>query len=130
LYYLSGDYHPDNLNTDSLPRHHFHVATDDSESDALSIQYDDGDINRVLGGEAALSPASYEFENKPTHSKRTEKLKNIQLIRSFTTKNHFRRDIEGTTFSSKTVISKNWRKMFLSHLFLPLLSGTTGRGSL
>ena len=80
LYYLSGDYHPDNLNTDSLPRHRFHVATDDSESDALSIQYDDGDINRVLGGEAALSPASYEFENKPTHSKGTEKLKNIQSI--------------------------------------------------
>ncbi|OWF41103.1 uncharacterized protein LOC110462969 [Mizuhopecten yessoensis] len=64
-FYLSGDYHPDYLNTDSLPRKH-HLLEERSESEGVSGQYDDGDIAIILD-EKLTAQTNVEVHNTRPH---------------------------------------------------------------
>ncbi|XP_060071296.1 uncharacterized protein LOC132551202 [Ylistrum balloti] len=64
-YYLSGDYHPDNLNTDSLPRKR-HLLEERSESEGASGQYDEGDIEMILDQNHSAR-TSVEVHNSRPH---------------------------------------------------------------
>ena len=66
-YYMSGDYHHDNLNTDSLPRHR-HLALADierSESEGQNGVYDEFDIRSILDKDTCqdASPKDEVYKN-------------------------------------------------------------------
>ncbi|XP_069120594.1 uncharacterized protein [Argopecten irradians] len=93
-FYLSGDYHPDNLNTDSLPRKR-HLFHERSESEGVSGQYDEGDIEMILD-QSQSNRTSVEVHSTRTH---------LSSFKSIQQKKHSRsssvgRDSDGDNLSN------------------------------
>ncbi|XP_033763860.1 uncharacterized protein LOC117345036 isoform X2 [Pecten maximus] len=92
-FYLSGDYHPDYLNTDSLPRKR-HLLKERSESEGVSGQYDEGDIEMIL--DENHSSTNVEVHNTRPH---LSSFKSIQL-KKHSRSSSLGRDSDGDNLSN------------------------------